>query len=172
MVLLTFGYTSWTEEEKQWTGAGDSLATPRGTDGYTGSLFPARPGAGWLLSSSVTPRTGQAAWIHQEVGETQENPAQLELRNRVRVDSQRGGCLQMENWRPVLTALCAFIEKGYICPTAWLLLLVEDGFRRWKKRCLRMDLWGSVVLANWAVLGSLASVPMGVMLSLPSMAGA
>lgn len=111
MVLLTFDYISWTKEEKQRTWAGDSLATPRGTGGYTGSLFPARPGAGWLLSSSVTLRTGQAAWIHQEVGETQENPAQLELRNRVRVDSQRGGYLQMENWRPALTALCVYRER-------------------------------------------------------------
>ena len=66
----------------------------------------------------------------QELGETQENPAQLELRIRVEGRHSRGGCLQMENQRPALTALCAFIEKGYIRPTAWLFLLGEDGFRR------------------------------------------
>lgn len=152
IVLLTFDYISWTEEEKQWTRAGDSLATPRGTGGYTGSLFPARPGVGWLLSSSVTPRTGQAAWVHQEVGEIQENPAQLELRNRVEGRHSKGRLFangELEA-RPD-GSLCVSRERlhmpyGLVVFTACftvVLRLGEDGFR-WKKRCLRMDLWGRV----------------------------
>ena len=62
-------------------------------------------------------------------GNTRE-PSTARTEEEWRVDTQREGCLQMENWRPTLTALCAFIEKGYICPTAWLFLLGEDGSRR------------------------------------------
>lgn len=72
MVSLTYNYMSWTTEELQLTRIGDCLPKPVGL--VARQEVCSLTGQVCHVSSSLTLRPDQAAIVHQEVGETQEDP--------------------------------------------------------------------------------------------------
>lgn len=129
------------------------------------------PCQGDTLNNSPTPRSGQEAWVHQEVGGTPEGPAHLGL-PATEEHAQREGCL-LGGREPKACSdrsLCTCAERA-LFPIAWLLLLCAKRFRReglLREGCLRRDSWwgvGGPRAVSWvslAVLYSLTGGPVGI----------
>ena len=172
MVLLTFDYISWTEEN---SGPGLETVLPHLVGLAALQEVCSLPGQGWggrwvalWHPGQATQHVSTGTW-----GDTREPSA-------ARTEDQSGGqtlkgrlfangepepgpdgslCIYRERLH---TPYCLVVFAGWGWIQEMKEEMPENGFVR---EC-------SPALAPWAVLGSLASVPMGVTLSLPSMAGA